>query len=102
MEGVATSDGRYVLVCGKSVFKDNTAQEAETFARVLNDALSPLLRRAELAERMAEALRGARRILSIYVTDESPALDILDANAIDGVLADWDKANGKGTREGTT
>lgn len=78
-------------------------QEAFNCARRAADCLlkidrQPLVVRAALAARMAEALRGARRILSIYVTDESPALDILDANAIDGVLADWDRVGKENPR----
>lgn len=49
-----------------------------------------LVARAKMAGRMAEALRNARRILSIHVTDDSPKEDIVDADAVDEVLAEWD------------
>jgi hypothetical protein len=43
---------------------------------------------------LVEALKGARRILSIYVTDDSPQEDIVDANMIDEVLAKANEGRG--------
>lgn len=58
-------------------------ENAEFIAHSRED-IPALLKMIEMKD---EALKAARRILSIYVTDDSPKEDIIDANMIDDALA---------------